>query len=209
MIPVPIVENYEESLMKMGIFITDMFNRSVYALVNREPDMAKKIISDDKLSDEMKGKIVENGILIIGEYAPIGKYLVKITNGMLIANLLEMIGDDSKKISYQTIELTKEPVLKPLVDLPKMAKIAEEMLRKSMTFYIYGIDDKIMEELIDNEAEVDGLADRIEDELKLYMMESPKNVSRALRLAMISKSIEEVTDFCLKISFLQVSGGAV
>ncbi len=209
MIPVSVVENYKESLMKMGILVIDLFDKSIYALINRDSDMAKKVISDDKLADEMRSKIVEDGTLIIGEYAPIGKFLVQITNGIWIANLLEMIGDDSKKISYHTIELTKEPILKPFVDLPKMASIAEGMLRKSMTFYTSNVNERIMAELLENEDEVDDFSERIEDELKLYMMESPKNVSRALRLIMISKSIEEVTDFCLKISSLQVSGGAV
>lgn len=207
MIPLVVVKNYKESLMKMGILVIDLFDKSIYALINRDSEMAKKIILDDKLADEMRDKIVEDGILIIGEYAPVGKYLVQITNGILIANVLEMIGDNSKKISYHTIELTKEPMLKPLVDLPKMASIAESMLRKSMSFYTSNVSEKIMDELIESEVEVDDLSERIEDELKLYMMESSKNVSRALRLIMISKSIEEVTDFCLKISSLQVSGG--
>ncbi len=209
MIPVSVVESYKESLMKMGILVIDLFDKSIYALINRDSDMAKKVISDDKSADEMRNKIVEDGILIIGEYAPIGKPLVQITNGIWIANLLEMIGDNSKKISYHTIELTKEPILKPFVDLPKMASIAEGMLRKSLSFYTSDVNEKMMDELLESEAEVDDLSDRIEDELKLYMMESPKNVSRALRLIMISKSIEEVTDFCLKIYSLQVGGGAV
>lgn len=208
MIPVAVVENYKDSLMKMGILVIDLFDKSIYALINRDAEMAKKVISDDKLADEMRNRIVEDGILIIGEYAPIGKSLVQITNGIWIANVLEMIGDNSKKISYHTIELTKEPMLKPLVDLPKMASIAEGMLRKSMIFYNSNVNEKIMDELVENEVEVDDLSERIEDELKLYMMESSKNVSRALRLIMISKSIEEVTDFCLKISSLQAGGGA-
>jgi phosphate transport system protein len=207
-IPVTVVENYKDSLMKMGILVIDLFDKSIYALINRDSEMAKKVISDDELADEMRNKIVEDGILIIGEYAPIGKPLVQITNGIWIANVLEMIGDNSKKISYHTIELTKEPMLKPLVDLPKMASIAEGMLRKSMTFYSSNFNERIMDELVENEVEVDDLSERIEDELKLYMMESSKNVSRALRLIMISKSIEEVTDFCLKISSLQAGGGA-
>ncbi len=209
MIPVSVVESYKESLMKMGILVVDLFDKSIYALINRDSDMAKKVISDDKLADEMRNKIVEDGTLIIGEYAPIGRSLVQITNGMWIANVLEMIGDSSKKISYHTIELAKEPILKPLVDLPKMASVAEGMLRKSMTFYTSSVNEGIIDELMENEVEVDDLSERIEDELKLYMMESPKNVSRALRLIMISKSIEEVTDFCLKIASLQLNGGVV
>jgi len=208
-IPVSVVESYKESLMKMGILVVDLFDKSIYALINRDSDMAKKVISDDKLADEMRNKIVEDGTLIIGEYAPIGRSLVQITNGMWIANVLEMIGDSSKKISYHTIELAKEPILKPLVDLPKMASVAEGMLRKSMTFYTSSVNEGIIDELMENEVEVDDLSERIEDELKLYMMESPKNVSRALRLIMISKSIEEVTDFCLKIASLQLNGGVV
>ncbi|WP_428009381.1 phosphate signaling complex PhoU family protein [Athalassotoga sp.] len=192
--------------MKMSILVTDLFDKSVYALVNRDLDIAKKVIADDKLADEMRNAIVEKGTLIIGEYAPIGRFLVEIRNGILIANFLEMIGDDSKKISYQTIELIKEPMLKPLIDLPKMAKITEDLLRKSMSTYSGG-DGKVLDEMVESENEVDRIYEMVEDELKLYMMESPKNVSRALRLIMISQRIEEIADLCLKIASLYSTGG--
>lgn len=201
MIPSNVVEEYKESLMKMGILVTDLFNKSTYALINRDLEIAKKVISGDKLADEMRDEIVERGTLMIGEYAPIGRFLVEIRNGMLVANFLEIIGDNSKKISYQTAELIKEPMLKPLVDLPKMAKLTEELLRKSMLTYSNG-EFKTLEEMIESENEIDGMREMIEDELKLYMMESPKNVSRALRLIMISQHIEEIADFSLKIASL-------
>ncbi|HEU24350.1 MAG: hypothetical protein C0176_04515 [Mesoaciditoga sp.] len=206
MIPLSVVEEYKENLMKMSILVTDLFDKSVYALVNRDLDIAKKVIADDKLADEMRNAIVEKGTLIIGEYAPIGRFLVEIRNGILIANFLEMIGDDSKKISYQTIELIKEPMLKPLIDLPKMAKITEDLLRKSMSTYSGG-DGKVLDEMVESENEVDRIYEMVEDELKLYMMESPKNVSRALRLIMISQRIEEIADLCLKIASLYSTGG--
>ncbi|MGC9213109.1 MAG: phosphate signaling complex PhoU family protein [Athalassotoga sp.] len=206
MIPLSVVEEYKENLMKMSILVTDLFDKSVYALINRDLDIAKKVIADDKLADEMRNAIVENGTLIIGEYAPIGRFLVEIRNGILIANFLEMIGDDSKKISYQTIELIKEPMLKPLIDLPKMAKITEDLLRKSMSTYSGG-DGKVLDEMVESENEVDRIYEMVEDELKLYMMESPKNVSRALRLIMISQRIEEIADLCLKIASLYSTGG--
>ncbi len=206
MIPLSVVEEYKENLMKMSILVTDLFDKSVYALINRDLDIAKKVIADDKLADEMRNAIVEKGTLIIGEYAPIGRFLVEIRNGILIANFLEMIGDDSKKISYQTIELIKEPMLKPLIDLPKMAKITEDLLRKSMSTYSGG-DGKVLDEMVESENEVDRIYEMVEDELKLYMMESPKNVSRALRLIMISQRIEEIADLCLKIASLYSTGG--
>ncbi len=206
MIPLSVVEEYKESLMKMGILVTDLLDKSVYALINRDLDIAKKVIEDDKLADNMRDTIVEKGTLIIGEYAPIGRSLVEIRNGILIANFLEMIGDNARKISLQTIELIKEPVLKPLVDLPKMAKITEELLRKSMLTYSNG-NYKVLEEMIKSENEVDKISEIVEDELKLYMMESPKNVSRALRLMMISQRIEEIADLSLKIAFLYSTGG--
>ncbi|BBJ28103.1 phosphate signaling complex PhoU family protein [Athalassotoga saccharophila] len=206
MIPLSVVEEYKESLMKMSILVTDLFDKSVYALTNRDLDIAKKVIEDDKLADEMRDAIVEKGTLIIGEYAPIGRFLVEIRNGILIANFLEMIGDNSKKISHQTVELVKEPMLKPLIDLPKMAKITEELLRKSMSTYSNG-DGKVLDEMVKSENEVDRIYEMVEDELKLYMMESPKNVSRALRLMMISQRIEEIADLCLKIAFLYPTGG--
>ncbi len=200
MIPLSVVKDYKESMMKMGFLVEDLFDKSVYALVNREENIAKKVIADDKMADEMRDSIIESAIFMMGQYAPIGKALIEISNGILIANLLEMVGDKSKKIAYNTIELIREPMLKPLIDLPKMASIAEEMMRKSLSIYMEKGNSDLIEDLVEKESYVDDLNTRIQDELKLYMMESPKNVGRALRLIFISKSIEEVTDLCLKIS---------
>jgi len=199
-IPVLNVKNYKESIMKMGFLVEDLFDRSIYALVNREENVAKGVITSDKAADEMRNTIIEEALFMVGEYSPIGKSLVEISNGILIVNLLEMIGDNSKKIAYNTIDLVREPMLKPLIDLPKMASIAEEMLRKSLSIYIEGADSNTIDDLLEKESMVDELNSRIEDELKLYMMDSAKNVNRALKLIFVSHYIEEVTDLCLKIS---------
>ncbi|WP_051962804.1 phosphate signaling complex PhoU family protein [Mesoaciditoga lauensis] len=199
MIPKEMINSYKESVMKFGRFVEDMFDRSVYALVDRNADMAKEVIEDDKLADKMRDELNEKTIIMIGEYAPVGKQLVESVNGFILENALEMIGDKSVQIAVETLKLLKEPSLKPLVDLPKMASTAEKMMRISLDVYKDESNAYAIEELLKMEEYVDELNISIEDELKLYMMESPKNVSRALSLMFISKHIEDIADLCLKV----------
>ena len=199
MIPKEMINSYKESVMKFGRFVEDMFDRSVYALVDRNADMAKEVVEDDKLADKMRDELNERTIVMIGEYAPVGKQLVESVNGFILENALEMIGDKSVQIAVETLKLLKEPSLKPLVDLPKMASTAEKMMRISLDVYKDESNAYAIEELLKMEEYVDELNISIEDELKLYMMESPKNVSRALSLMFISKHIEDIADLCLKV----------
>ncbi len=198
MIPVRLTNDYKESMMKMGRFVEDLFDKSVYALTNRDAEMAKKIIEDDKIADSMRNDLVEKSLCLIGEYSPVGKRLVEIASGIAVAGALEMIGDRAKTIAKNTVELVKEPTLKPLVDIPKMASTVMEMLRMSLSVYFEEKTEKLSD-LLRMERYVDDLSSKVEDELKLYMMESPKNVGRALRLIFIARSIEEISDLCFKI----------
>ncbi len=199
MVPNILVKSYRESVMRLGRFVENLFDRSVYALMNRDSGMAKKVIADDKIADEMRDELVEKSVCLIGEYAPVGRHLVEISRGVILANTLEMIGDRAKSIASNTTQLIKEPALKPLVDLPKMASTAEEMIRTSLSVYMDRSNSSEIDKLLKMEEYVDVLNVAIEDELKLYMMQSPKNVARAMRLIFISRDIEEVADLCLKV----------
>ncbi len=199
MVPDTLVKSYRESVMKLGRFVETLFDRSVYALMNRDPEMAKRVIEDDKIADQMRDELVEESVCLIGEYAPVGKHLVEISKGIILSNTLEMIGDRAKSIALNTRTLIKEPALKPLVDLPKMASTAEEMIRNSLSVYIDGSDSSKIDKLLEMEEYVDALNRAVEDELKLYMMQSSKNIARAMRLIFISRDIEEVADLCLKV----------
>ncbi len=198
-IPCDALKAYKESVMKFGRFVEDLFDRSVYALVDRNANMAKKVVDDDKFADEMRDKLNEDILCTIGEYAPVGKQLVESVDGFILSNTLEMMGDKAVKIALNTLELLKEPALKPLVDLPKMASTTENMIRKSLEVYMNQRNLSAVNELIEMEESVDELNVAIEDELKLYMMKSPKNVGRALKLIFISHQIENVADLCLKV----------
>jgi len=198
-VPNILVKSYRESVMRLGRFVENLFDRSVYALMNRDSGMAKKVIADDKIADEMRDELVEKSVCLIGEYAPVGRHLVEISRGVILANTLEMIGDRAKSIASNTTQLIKEPALKPLVDLPKMASTAEEMIRTSLSVYMDRSNSSEIDKLLKMEEYVDVLNVAIEDELKLYMMQSPKNVARAMRLIFISRDIEEVADLCLKV----------
>ncbi len=199
MIPVETVRVYKEAVMKFGRFVEDLLDRAVYALVDRNVEMAREVIKDDEFADKMRDDLNERAIMMIGEYAPVGKQLVESLHGFILENALEMIGDKSVQIASETLKLLKEPALKPLVDLPKMAATAEKMMRKSLEVYKDANNVSAINDLLRMEEEVDELDLSIEDELKLYMMKSPKNVSRAVSLMFISRHIEDIADLCLKV----------
>lgn len=199
MIPLETLRDYKEAVMKFGRFVEDLLDRAVYALVDRNAKMAQEVIKDDELADKMRNDLNEKAVMMIGEYAPVGKQLVESLHGFILENALEMIGDKSVQIASETLKLLKEPALKPLVDLPKMASIAEKMMRRSLEVYKDAGNVSAINDLLKMEEEVDDLDLSIEDELKLYMMKSSKNVNRAVSLMFISKHIEDIADLCLKV----------
>jgi phosphate transport system protein len=131
--------------------------------------------------------------------APLASDLRLITVAMKISHNLERIGDEATKIARRAQELNQEPLLKPYVDIPKMAKAALEMLKKALDSFVNGNVGNARD-VIPCDKEIDLLNKQLHRELASYMVEKPSTITRCLNLMVISKSLERVADHATNVA---------
>jgi phosphate transport system protein len=117
---------------------------------------------------------------------------------MKIASHLERIGDQAVNIAERSLELITQPLLKPLIDIPRMAELAQEMVKNSIGFLINN-DVSLAEELWKTENIIDDLNNQIFRELVTYMIEDPKTIKRAIELILVGRNLERISDLSTNI----------
>jgi phosphate transport system protein len=144
-------------------------------------------------------KIDEECIRLIALRQPKARDLRFIITAMKITTDLERIGDLAVNIAERALELNEEPILKPYIDIPRMAEISEGMVRDSLDAFVEGCT-KLPNEVIKKEDEVDKLNVQVFNELLFYMIQDPSTVSRATRITYISKYLERIADHATNIA---------
>ena len=202
--------HYEEELrelrhriLEMGGVVEKQIADAIQTLVNRDPIEAQQVIDRDKDVNRMDVEIDELCLRLLALHQPAGKDLRLITMGLKITTDLERAGDMAENICERAIELSREPQLKPLIDLPRMAIIAQTMLRGSLDAFVREDVDLALQVCRDDD-QVDGLTDQLFRELISFMIEDPRITTRALRLMFISKYLERVADHATNIAEMVV-----
>ncbi|MBU0573181.1 MAG: phosphate signaling complex protein PhoU, partial [Candidatus Margulisbacteria bacterium] len=134
-----------DSLLKMGVMVKDLIHKSVDALKRRDRDLARQVIKDDVDVDQLELVIDDKAINLIALRQPKAGDLRFILAGMRLATDLERIGDLAESIAERCIELADQPLVKPLVDIPRMAELAEGSLSKVLDAFVNRDPDKAKE----------------------------------------------------------------
>jgi phosphate transport system protein len=192
------MENMKEMVLKMGLMVQELIILSVDALKEKNRAKAEEVISKDEKVDQLELQINENCIRLVALRQPEASDLRFIMAAMRIANDLERIGDLSEDIAERAIELMAEPLLKPLIDIPKMAKITEEAVAQVIDAFVKRNAENA-KAVWDKEKEVDHLRDLIQAELTEIMKKDANTVMRALPLLLISRHLERICDHATNI----------
>lgn len=182
-----------EILLRMGGLVEESIADSIRALVERDTNLAERVIARDDEIDRLEIEIDQATIELIAKMQPLAVDLRYIASLMRITTELERIGDLSQDVCERVLELNREPQLKPLIDLPRQARIAQEMVRQSLDAFVQR-DTRLAREVIARDDIVDQMTEQSFRELLTYMMESPANVARAIRLTFIGKYFERMAD---------------
>lgn len=188
-----------QELLKMGGLVEESISRSVKALVDRDQALAEEIIRCDDRINMMEIEIEENCLKLLALHQPAGSDLRFITMVMKIVNDLERIGDQAVNICERTLELLKAPVLKPLIDIPRMAVLSQKMVKDSLDAFV-SRDSKQARSVCERDDQVDSLKDQILRELLTYMMEDSSAISRAVDLILIARHLERIADHATNIA---------
>jgi len=186
-------------VLRLGSMIEKAIQDSVRSLVERKSDLAKNVIKRDKQINTLDIAIDEECIRLIALGKLKARDLRFVATTLKITTDLERIGDLAANIAKRAIELNKEPQLKPYIDIPRMAGIAQEMVKDSLNAYVKGCTS-LPYKIIKTENEMDKLMEQVFNELLFYMIQDPRNVSRAIRISHVAKNLERIADHATNIA---------
>ena len=187
------IEHLKELLLRMGAMVEDSINESIRALLERDTAIAQRVIDADNQIDEMELEIDQHTIELIAMMQPAAVDLRFVAAAMKITPELERIADLAVDVCERAIELNREPPLKPLIDIPRLARITQDMVRQSLDAFVRR-DAGLARQVIARDDEVDLLTEQSFRELLTYMLEDSRNISRAIRLTFIGKYFERMAD---------------
>jgi phosphate transport system protein len=186
-------------LLNMGALVEERVHRAIQALMERNLGAAEEIVRGDQEVNELQIEIDERCLRLFALQQPMASDLRLITAAMKINADLERIGDQAVNIAEQAVRILAHPPLKPFLDLPRMAEIAERMTRESLDAFVRK-DAALARAILARDDEVDGLKDHIFRVLLTYMMADPGTIERALSLILVSRHIERIADHATNIA---------
>jgi len=189
----------KESLVKMSNLVEEAINMSIKSLVEQNLDLAAKVIENDDIIDKMELDIEEQCLQMIALRHPIAKNLRIIGCGLKTISDLERVGDHAVNIARASQYLSTKSLVKPLIDIPRMAEIAQNMLKDGLDAYFKG-DVELAKEVWLRDRTVDNLNKQIFRELLTFMMEDPHTISRAIHLIFVSDNIERIADHATNLA---------
>ena len=189
----------ENELLRMGAMVEETIGRSVQALKDQNVETAREVIRADDLVDRAQYALEEKALLLIATQQPMARDLRLISAAISIASELERMGDYAEGIAEITIRSANKPLLKPLVDIPRMATCAQQMLRSALDAYTRQ-DVTAARQVGANDDEVDELTGKVQRELIGYMVADPSVIEQATNLLYVAHNLERVADRATNIA---------
>ncbi len=183
----------------MGGLAETMIHKSVKALVDREDALVEAALAHEEEMDLLCIEIDDRCFTLLALRQPMASDLRFLVAGIKINSDLERIGDQAVSIALRARSLITQPELKPLIDIPRMARLAQEMVRQSLDAFV-NKDTALARSVIEADDEVDMLRDQVFRELLTYMMGDPATIPRALDLILVSRHLERIADHATNIA---------
>ncbi len=193
------LQQLKETLLKMAAAVEASIGKAIGALIERDDKLANEVIAADERINNLEILIDEQCLKLLATQQPMAIDLRFITSALKINNDLERMGDHAVNIAEITQLLNQQEPLKPLIDIPRMAQLAQSMVKDSLDSFIYGDVDKARSVCIRDD-EVDQLNDQLFRELLTYMLSDNKTITRALDLILVSRNLERIADLATNIA---------
>jgi len=193
------LKTLKEKLLEMAGRAEESIAIAIKGLKDRKEELAQEVLKKEENINLIEIEIDELCMRLLALRQPMASDLRFITSAMKIGSELERIGDQAVNIAERTLELLKYPLLKPLIDIPRMATLAQNMVRDSINAFV-NRDEKLARNICERDDEVDNLNDQVFRELLTYMIQDPTTVARAVDLILVGRHLERIADHATNIS---------
>lgn len=192
------LKTLKEKLMRMSGLVEESIALAVKGLKDRKEKLAKEVLKREEIVNLLDIEIDELCLKLLARRQPMAIDLRLITSAMKITSELERIGDQAVNIAERSLELLKLPLLKPLIDIPRMADLAQGMVKDSINAFV-NRDGALAREVCKRDDQVDMLNDQIFRELLTYMMQDPTTIKIAVDLVLVGRHLERIADHATNI----------
>jgi len=183
----------ENEVLELGQMVEAAIGKAVEALKRRDLEASRRIIEEDEAIDKRRFQIEEQCLELMATQQPMARDLRVLVAVLNIIVDLERMGDHAEGIGKISLMLGDQPLIKPLIDIPRMADKAREMLRRSLEAFIHR-DIEEARRLCAADDEVDALYDQVYRELLLFMLKDPKTIDQATHLLWVAHNLERIAD---------------
>jgi len=192
------IEKLKNEMLLMGSQVEEAIEKSIQSLKEQDVELAKQVMEDDDKIDEYELELEELCTRLIATQQPVAGDLRTIIVISKLATDLERIGDHASNIAKMVINIGDEPLIKPLIDIPRMTDIVTNRLKESLKAFV-NLDTELADEIARQDEEVDVLDEQILRELLTFMIEDPKTIRQAMSLIFISRFLERIGDHATNI----------
>ena len=195
------LQGVRNDILQMGQMVITAIERSIQALVDLDMELACQVIQGDDAIDELELLLEERCVVLIARQQPLAKDLRILSTGLKISTDLERIGDHAFDIAKIAKRLGEggNGHIKPLLDIPRMAGLATQMLRDALTAY-GNMDVELADKVCQADDEVDALYNQLFRELLTYMLADPAVINDATQLIFVARYLERVADHTTNIA---------
>jgi len=192
------LERLQSELMDLGVMVERTIIESVEILKTRQIEAARRLIAADSEINRRRYSIESDTLVLIARQQPMAKDLRTLAAILEIAGELERIADYSKGIAKITVQLGSQPLVKPLVDIPRMATLATDMLHRALLSLV-DRDDATARSIPAEDRQINDLYDQIYRELMTYVLSDPRNIEGVSHLIWVAHNLERTADRVVNI----------
>ena len=183
-----------DEIVRLGSMVDEAIAQAMRALVERDSALALRVIRNDRHINELRYTLEEKSYRVLSMQQPVvARDLRRVVATIALSSNLERMADHAAGIAVLARRLNKEPELKPLVDIPRMAEIVRSMLRRSLDAYL-STDPNLAVQIAAEDTQVNQLNEQVLRELLTYMIEDPRTIRRATYLLWVSHNLERIGD---------------
>lgn len=193
------LDELQKRLLEMAGLVEQAVHESVLALTERDESRAQNVLLNEARINQMEIEIDDLATRLLALQQPMAKDLRFLTSAIKINNDLERMGDLAVNIVERALSLMRQPPVKPLIDIPQMARLAESMVRQSLDSFVKR-DPELARSVLHSDDAVDDLRDAIYQELIGFMETDPATVSRSLDLIFVARNLERIADHATNIA---------